>query len=463
MAENVNGNITDAEISMVLDTYMYTNYEYARDGETLSEIVNEMPSHIDVGDEYYKEYTILKAACDDPRIGELTINYQSRKMGYNEGTNACTFMSRDRSDIYISFRGTADGEWADNGRGLTEKETKQQREAVRYFDEVMGKENIRPWQHVITTGHSKGANKVQFITMESSMAYLIDECYAVDGQGFSEKAVKNWKEKYSREEYDTRVSKIYGINGQNDFVSVLGASIILPSHIAYIETPADKKDFAAYHDITRMFAKGKKDENGNYVLSYTGRRNGYALDKGEVSRAAGSISDEVMKLPSFIRDGCCASLMQMVECINGGKVKGVNNEIIKPIDLKEFKDFGISTIIYSLFCKEDGLSFFKSLLFKEEFSKGIGTDDRVRVNYKALFTLADILRTLSVKIKTLIARVEAEGLLLPLTVDGVIIRKEKLIARVNRLYILQGKLIILSGLIESAGKLYEGFDKEALS
>ncbi len=450
---------TDAEISMILDTYMYTDYAYAEDGQTLSEIVSEMPEHIDVEDTYRNEYEILKEAVTDPKVGDLVIMDQSRDMGYNEGTNACTFMNEDRSKVFVVFRGTADGEWLDNGKGLTQSSTTQQREALRYFDEVMEKEGIMPWQQVIPTGHSKGANKVQYITMESAYAYLIDQCYAVDGQGFSHEAIRGWKERYSREEYGKRTGKIFAINGENDFVSVLGTSIILPSHRIFIQTPAEKKDFAAYHDITRMFAHFETDEKGTRSLVFTGNRNPCAAGRGSVSLAALSVSEEVMKLPEELRDGCAASLMQLVESLNGGKQLGVNGERMTPADGEDFLKAGVSSILYSIFCKEDGRTFFRDLLLSEDFSRRFRKGDDLKVNYSALVTAGEMLRNLAFHLQNNTARIETDGFLLPFYMNGVMVKKAQIEEEVWKLYLIQKKLLALSELLVQIGKMYRVYDE----
>ena len=54
---------------------------------------------------------------------------------------------------------------------------------------------------------------VQYITMESENSDVITATYSIDGQGHSPKAIKKWKEKLGEEEYQKRVSKLYGING----------------------------------------------------------------------------------------------------------------------------------------------------------------------------------------------------------------------------------------------------------
>ncbi len=451
---------TDAEISMILDTYMYTDYPYAKDGQSLREIVSEMPDRIDTDEKYYKEYEILRKACENPCVGDLKICAQSRNMGYDSGTNACTFMTNDRKNVYVAFRGTADGEWLDNGLGLSEKETKQQKQALKYFEEVMEKEEVGTDAKVITTGHSKGGNKVQFITMESTMAFLIDQSYAVDGQGFSKKAVAEWKERYGEEGYEERRQKLYGINGENDFVSTLGICIIPASHIRYVETPGEKSDFAAFHDITRMFASGRKPEDGSYDLTYHGRKNKDVPGRGALGNYVSGLSEEFMKLPSFVLDGCAASVMQLAETLGGKKKKGLNGETVKLTDLAEFQTFGLPAIVYSLLMKKDGTEFLENAVLQDEYSYAFGTESNIRVSYPALLSSAEYLKNTAAAMGLILPGLGAASLALPFTIDGLTVRKYRIEEEVVKLRAVQLKLAALALIEEQTGELYRRCDEE---
>ena len=79
------GQISEAEISMVLDTYMYLNYQQAAEGDHISHILTEMEKLPDYqpGGRNYGEYTIIKQAAENEQIGNLTISCQSAAMGYD--------------------------------------------------------------------------------------------------------------------------------------------------------------------------------------------------------------------------------------------------------------------------------------------------------------------------------------------------------------------------------------------
>lgn len=44
------------------------------------------------------------------------------------------------------------------------------------------------------SGHSKGGNKAQYVTMFSQNRDVIDTCVALDGQGFSDSAMEAMQE-----------------------------------------------------------------------------------------------------------------------------------------------------------------------------------------------------------------------------------------------------------------------------
>ncbi len=379
--------LSEAEVSMLLDLYMYTDYEYAKDNMTLGEIIKDMPNHIDVKDAYYREYTILAQAVENPQVGELKICMQSRNMGYNDGTNAVAFVNAENNNTYIVFRGTADGEWPDNGIGMTVNGTTQQKQALNYFDKVVNKLKLTEKDTVYISGHSKGGNKVQYITMESDNYKIIDACYSVDGQGHSDTAVKEWKERYSKKEYSERVDKIYGINGENDFVSPLGCGIILASHISYVKTGGSPTDFANYHDLTAMYAGNTLGDDGKLYTTYNAKRNAYALKRGEFGDFIEALSDELMQLPCDKRDGVAFSLMQSIEKLNGGRKIGINGEKAGLSDYYEFLVYGVSAIVGTV-GKNGGIELLSDFLKKKSFDQRMSSSVFVRVNYNALYELA---------------------------------------------------------------------------
>ena len=52
--------LSEAEISMILDTFMYLDYKEAREGTSLKEILQELEHHPDYGEGglHFGEYTV---------------------------------------------------------------------------------------------------------------------------------------------------------------------------------------------------------------------------------------------------------------------------------------------------------------------------------------------------------------------------------------------------------------------
>ncbi len=358
---------------MILDTYMYLDYKEGREGQTIHEILQDLEAHPDYGGGgiHFGEYTVLKEAARDTGVGELELCCQSSNMGYDTGTAACTFKSPREDSYYVVYRGTGDGEWPDNGIGMTSASTTQQERALTYFEEVVEALELGEQDHLVVTGHSKGGNKAQFVTMETRYGDLIDVCYSVDGQGFSESAVSRWQERYGEEDYEKRREKLYGIHGENDYVSVLGNPVIPKDHIRYVKTPVEKNNFAGYHDIKYMFAALVYDKAAKgYVTVFQGRKNSDVKEQGELGRYAAALSAEVMGLEEDKRDGCAAVIMQLMEAFGGERKTGLNGERLTISDLKDFTLQGIPLIAESLLSGREGQELLKALLCQDSFSGG---------------------------------------------------------------------------------------------
>lgn len=124
-----------ADISAILDAYMYLNYqvdpEHVKE-RNLNNILENMKAKYE-DNEYYK---VLEKACEEnPSLGEYTLVSQSH---YDHETNgqdffnytgeectddpiqACAFKSPD-GDLYVAYRGTGSKRWGDNGQGFSDR------------------------------------------------------------------------------------------------------------------------------------------------------------------------------------------------------------------------------------------------------------------------------------------------------------------------------------------------------
>ncbi len=393
--------MNEEEISLILDTYMYLDYKGADDGMSLSKIIEALSDAPEcmAGGVYYEEYQILADAVKRPEVGQLLIGNQSHLMGYDSGTAACTFQTQDGKCMYVVYRGTGDGEWVDNANGMTEAETIQQKRALSYFDTVVKAEAITETERLVVTGHSKGGNKAQYVTMSSQYGDLLDACYNVDGQGFSDKAIKKWKQELGEDEYESRRNKITGIYGENDYVNVLGHSIVPKNKVYYIRTPVEKKDFAAYHDITYLFAKKTQNlQTGEWEIIFNADKNDYAPGRGMIANYVAELSDRIMDLPEARRDGCAAFMMQIME-LTKGRMDGINGERATLLDVDDFFWRGIPLIRDSLLLSGEGLLFLDAAFKKNTFALQMQGRVNFKINTSALRKEAAVLINQSIRLE----------------------------------------------------------------
>jgi len=393
--------MSEEEISTILNTYMYFDYKEADDGMSMEEIVKELSSSPDCapGGVHYGEYMVLSDAVKNQQVGSLIIDNQSHLMGFDSGTAGCTFYTPDRNCIYVVYRGTGDGEWPDNGIGMTKSSTVQQQRALSYFETTIDKMNITEKQRLILTGHSKGGNKAQYALMSSDYGELVDVCYNIDGQGFSEDAINTWIDTYGESEYEKRRNRIIGVYGENDYVNVLGHSIVPQDNIYYIQTPVEKSNFAGYHDIKYMFAQQVTDPvTGEVETIFTGMRNAYALQRGDLGNYAAQLSEDVMKLPEYRRDGCAAVIMQLMEVTRGSK-EGINGEKLSLPDIDDFGVKGPELIGNSLFFSVSGINLLYSMFLKPSLICDMKGDVRFGIQEEKLRLWADNLEKLALLIK----------------------------------------------------------------
>ena len=175
-----------------------------------------------------------------------------------------TFLYED--NLIIFYKGTAgDFEWKDNVEGTYNiSDTKQQRMALSYFDEMV--EKFKDVKKVYVSGHSKGGNKSQYIGVLRGNMSKLERIYSFDGQGFNSIFLK----KYNKEIENNR-HKIFNICNEYDYVNILLFSIankIFIKSTTNIGNDDDRQSklkhrFGGFHSPYSMF----KNENGILILN----------------------------------------------------------------------------------------------------------------------------------------------------------------------------------------------------
>lgn len=346
----------EVDISAILSTYVYMDEQstqYA--GKSLDWILENMPSKVKESDNYK---AVLAAVKSNPNLGSLKLVSQSMCEGSDPKLIiACTFQDSS-GNLYVVYRGTGDGKWVDNGIGIANESSQMQQAANEYFDHVVESLELDTNQsgRLIVTGHSKGGNEAQYVTLNSEYGYLVDNCYSIDGQGFSQAAIDHFIDLYGEDYYYRQLNKMYSINGENDYVHDLGIVVIPEDHTYFVETP-DANDMGGYHDIKNMLdGAGLNwygvDKNGNII----------SAEQGPIGKFAKALSDKMQNLDQDDIEDCAITIMSFIELFMpyngemGGEYKvGTGDRSFMTVE--EFMGFlahGIPLLAETLLLTEEG-------------------------------------------------------------------------------------------------------------
>lgn len=252
-----------------------------------------------------KNALISTPALAHSKIGSLTYS--------KDGLTACVFTKPD-GRVSVVFKGTGDGEWIDNGEGLSgipeenvyasfshsgdiidsisvenDYATDQQAEALNWFNKTAAKEGWNSDTKITVSGHSKGGNKAQFVTIYSD---LVNDCYSFAGQGFSPEALHSFQNRYGAD-YERKRQRIYSFSTDNDYVNVLGSRLVPQSHIFYVESGLGLHNMAAMLDNRGIL------------------RN--QCNQGRISAYAEKLSKDLMKLNPTIRQYATLGIMNIFQ------------------------------------------------------------------------------------------------------------------------------------------------------
>ncbi len=248
----------------------------------------------------------------DSVIGNLTYAKQ--------GLTACTFTDPNGS-VFVVFRGAGSGEWIDNGEGLSgipepntyitydqngtaqtvrtvqiDYATDQQVEALNWFHRIAAENGWDTTTDLTVSGHSKGGNKAQFITMHSQ---LVDRCFSFDGQGFSPEAIRDLRKRFGAD-FEPRRQKLYSLSADNDYINVLGDRLVPPAHVYFLQS------VGGWHPLEAIL-----DESGNLRP---------LCEQGELSQYIQSVSDELMRIRPLFRRYATLGIMNIFQKYLGAGV-----------------------------------------------------------------------------------------------------------------------------------------------
>lgn len=156
------------------------------------------------------------------------------------------------TESYVVFAGTGKNEWRDDAVAATETDSPYQEEAYEFVENLP--EDL---QDITVSGHSKGGNKAMYVTVRSDR---VKECYAYDGEGFSQEFVDKYKEEIEKKRVNIHLRCHY-----RDYVNLLLISIAGDIKYYVNEQGIDKnseKSVGEYHRPDLMF---RRDKDGNIV------------------------------------------------------------------------------------------------------------------------------------------------------------------------------------------------------
>ena len=236
------------------------------------------------GAEIKELFVQMEIECDnDQNFASLSA---SRKLNDGYVKAICYTDSADENAV-IAFRGTGGSNeaWTDNFRGGYEQDTNMQRLAAEFVRRECG-----IYSNITVTGHSKGGNLSQYVTVECENQ--VEKCVSFDGQGFNSDFIEKNKDKI-----DVAAPKIKSISAYNDYVNILLTSIA--GSILYVENDSS---IASAHSSLSLLLNNSYDENGNM----TSKRN-----QSVVSSTLKKLTDKVVDTLNTY-DKCDKSILSRI-------------------------------------------------------------------------------------------------------------------------------------------------------
>lgn len=249
------------------DLLLLTNYEYfycSTYGGTIKENIEKLKA--DDGS-FDMEKVVAQGATGDiiseedavdilTRLerNEKLANLHAARVINKGGIRGTLYANDDESDATLVFRGTGGTykAWKDNVLGEYQVDTKLQTLASDFV-----KYECAEFENITVTGHSKGGNLSQYVTIVCGSQ--IDRCVSFDGQGFG----KNFISEYE-EEIDCARGKITSISAFNDFVNILLTPVA--GTVLYVKNQEDLS--VDMHSCYTMLSNGSFDDNGNFKRDF---------------------------------------------------------------------------------------------------------------------------------------------------------------------------------------------------
>ncbi|MDR1703298.1 MAG: DUF2974 domain-containing protein [Clostridiales bacterium] len=308
--------------STVLELLTYLiadNNEPIREGTPLQEVFEDLDAKSD-----NRQYIdLIRTAIDqDPSIGKMKILRTSIDAGFDSPMSAVCF--KDDNAVYVQYRGTPKGGWVQNpisfgvdleGAMAPDGISSQiQADGLTFFDECVKAYAGHGYTgELIVGGHSQGGNVAEYVTMMSEYSSLIDLCLSLDGPNHSDDLYNHILKRYGIEHFNAAREKILAINGNNDYVNMLGQREFAAKKNTYYVETIGNDGFVGWHDMACMI-----DPNTGRLYSRFDNK-GKRVEQGPVALMMVEIVGMINKLPKKYRDDTAKTIMGFLEIVMGSK------------------------------------------------------------------------------------------------------------------------------------------------
>ena len=315
----------------LINSLMYYDGLMLEEGETLGDCITDMKENDPeayqemikknpgfVGEENAEK--IIEAILKDEELSSLEIYKSSREYPYDKGPVMACFVDPDSKEALVAYRGTNGQEWMDNAEGFLQESSTLQLEALEFFDECADELSEEGYE-IDVTGHSKGGNKAQYVTIKDER---VRNCYSFNGQGFSDEFCEE-----NADLIKERSDKITAYAASDDYVHCLGNQIA-GTNIWFETNEIDAKDLIKSDnklvnglldiDIVSDAVSGvgsiamahtpnayfQFDENDNVVMNEETSQSAHAQELNELSVA-------MMKKPQDVKEEYFTSVMGVIQ------------------------------------------------------------------------------------------------------------------------------------------------------
>lgn len=205
---------------LLLNNLIYT--KYVKDGRTVGDIIAAAEKDIAKGTfnaNYEMTLQEWQDVFDQVKANEKLCSYTVTNYVSNPDTEmrAACFINdtSNPTDVNVIFRGTRGPyEWHDNGETLYMSDTPAQLAAKEYIEKLPQEYG----NNLTVSGHSKGGNKAQYVTVTTGR---VGECVSFDGPGFSDLFIEKYKSRI-----EANRSKMVNISAEHDPVNALLKPIV---------------------------------------------------------------------------------------------------------------------------------------------------------------------------------------------------------------------------------------------